>query len=141
MELPGPDCAGARPVQTDGIADDALEARGLVLLHGGRSPAPSPAQQEADGDPLSWNPANWFKPLWPGMRAFALPSVSDGYIRLNVRGREAMGLVEPTDFDAVLDALTELVLGLVNPHTGRAAVVRVVRTRRAPPMIPTSRRT
>ena len=92
----------------------------------------SPAQQEADGDPLSWNPANWFRPLWPGMRAFALPSVSDGYIRLNVRGREAQGLVEPTDFDAVLDALTDLVLGLVNPRTGRAAAVRVVRTRHAP---------
>lgn len=92
----------------------------------------SPAQQEADGEPLSWNPANWFRPLWPDMRAFALPSVSDGYIRVNLRGREARGLVDPADFDAVLDELTALVQGLVNPHTGGAAVARVVRTRRRP---------
>lgn len=36
-------------------------------------------------------PAMWYHPAWKGMRAVALPSFSEGYVRLNARGREQEG--------------------------------------------------
>jgi len=92
----------------------------------------APDQQERLGDPLSWNPANWYKPLWPGMRAFALPSVSDGYIRLNVLGRESQGWVEADRYQATLDELGQLLQRATNPRTGRPLVKSLTQTRKSP---------
>ncbi|MGE0667280.1 MAG: hypothetical protein AB7O49_12045 [Sphingomonadales bacterium] len=89
----------------------------------------SPAGQEARGDAMSWCPANWYKRLWPSMRAFAMPSVADGYIRVNVRGREARGVVDEAEFGAVCDELTAAVRTLVNARTGRPMVREVIRVR------------
>ena len=35
-----------------------------------------------------WVPASRYRSHWATMRAFALPSMYDGRIRLNLRGRE-----------------------------------------------------
>ncbi len=40
---------------------------------------------------------------WSRTRAFVLPSDHDGYIRLNVRGRERDGIVDPPDVDALIE--------------------------------------
>jgi predicted AlkP superfamily phosphohydrolase/phosphomutase len=45
---------------------------------------------------LGWQPAQHYQDYWPRMKAFALPSYYDGNIRINVRGREREGLVEPS---------------------------------------------
>jgi predicted AlkP superfamily phosphohydrolase/phosphomutase len=45
----------------------------------------------------------WYQPAWPRMEAFALPSFSEGYVRLNVRGRERDGIVDPADFGRTAD--------------------------------------
>ncbi|MDM7936990.1 MAG: hypothetical protein QUV06_05995 [Cyanobium sp. CZS 48M] len=92
----------------------------------------SPFEQEAQADPLSWNPANWYKNLWPHMRAFALPSVSDGYVRLNVRGREACGLIDPEEFGPTLLELRNLLVRCVNPRTGQPMVHDVLIMRDTP---------
>ena len=92
----------------------------------------SPMALEAAGDALSWNPASWYKPLWPDMKAFALPSVSDGYVRLNIVGREAKGKVTVDDFDATIMEIITMLEGLTEPRSGRLAVERVVRTRENP---------
>jgi predicted AlkP superfamily phosphohydrolase/phosphomutase len=92
----------------------------------------NPWVQQERGDPLSWNPANWYKRLWPGMRAFALPSVADGFVRLNVAGRESSGLVGPGDYDAHCDQLSALLLAATNPRTAQPVVKRVIRTRQSP---------
>lgn len=92
----------------------------------------SPQQQQDAGDALSWNPANWYRPLWPRMKAFALPSVADGYLRVNVRGREAQGLVAPQDFGAVLDELSALLLQTRDSASGQPLVARVLRMREQP---------
>jgi predicted AlkP superfamily phosphohydrolase/phosphomutase len=92
----------------------------------------SPDLQESQRDPLSWNPANWYRGLWPRMRAFALPSVSDGYIRVNVRGRERNGLVPIEEYPLVLSELSALLAQAINPRTGRPLVQRVERTRENP---------
>lgn len=92
----------------------------------------SPRQQESEGDPLSWNPANWYRPLWPGMKAFSLPSVSDGYIRLNVKGREGTGVLEPDEYEATLLRLEKMLRRTKDPRTGELLVKELVRTRRTP---------
>jgi predicted AlkP superfamily phosphohydrolase/phosphomutase len=48
---------------------------------------------------------------WGRARAFAVPSDVQGYVRLNLRGRERDGIVDPRDADAVL---TELAEGLLS---------------------------
>lgn len=92
----------------------------------------SPGALEAQGDPLSWNPAAWYRACWPQMRAFALPSVGDGYVRLNVKGREGSGLVEAEEFARTLDTLTAMLAQTSNPRTGLPLVKRVLRMRETP---------
>jgi predicted AlkP superfamily phosphohydrolase/phosphomutase len=69
---------------------------------------------------------------WPHMRAFALPTVSDGHIRVNVRGREANGVVHPDDYEAACDEVVRLVTDCTDPRTGRSVVADAIRTRDHP---------
>ncbi|HSH88653.1 MAG TPA: hypothetical protein VK996_01650 [Ramlibacter sp.] len=98
----------------------------------GDSELESPASQEARQDAMSWCPANWYAPLWPRMRAFALPTVADGYVRINVRGREAQGLVGKDEYAAVCDELARDISALVNARTGQPLVREVIRVRESP---------
>lgn len=92
----------------------------------------SPEAQEASGDPLSWCPANWYAPLWPGMKAIVMPSVADGYIRLNVKGREGQGIVDEEDFLSVCNQLRHDLNQLVNARTGKAMVREIIQVRDNP---------
>lgn len=89
----------------------------------------SPTSQQDKHDGLSWNPANWFKPIWKEMKAFALPSVGDGYIRLNIKGREQQGIIDPEDYDKIIRELTGYLKSAINPRTNQKAVKQVIRTR------------
>ncbi|MFP5320916.1 MAG: alkaline phosphatase family protein [Acidimicrobiia bacterium] len=42
---------------------------------------------------------------WSQVRAFAHPAENQGYIRLNLRGRERDGIVDPADADALMDEI------------------------------------
>jgi predicted AlkP superfamily phosphohydrolase/phosphomutase len=65
---------------------------------------------------------------WSQTRAFTLPADLEGCIRINLRGREPQGIVEPgSQYEDVCSELTEVLEKLVNPATGRAAVRRVCR--------------
>ncbi|MEO0756096.1 MAG: alkaline phosphatase family protein [Cyanobacteria bacterium J06648_16] len=88
-----------------------------------------PSTLENAGDSLFWQPARWYAPLWPQMKAFAIPSYSEGYIRINLKGREQNGLVEPADYDAVCNELTAMMNQLTDARTGQPLVERVVRIR------------
>ncbi len=66
---------------------------------------------------------------WPEMRAFALPSASTGYIRFNLKGREPQGIVEPNLYDQLCEDLTQELLALVEPRSGKPAVTQVHRRR------------
>jgi hypothetical protein len=92
----------------------------------------SPAAQAARGDPLAWCPANWYRPLWPKMQALAFPSFADGYVRINVAGREAAGCVDPARFNEVCERLARDLYTLVNARTGRGVVGEVQRVRTDP---------
>jgi predicted AlkP superfamily phosphohydrolase/phosphomutase len=76
---------------------------------------------------LDWQPANWYQPRWSEMRAFALPSLYDGRIRVNLRGREANGMVDPGDSGRVCHELEQLVRDCVDPATGETVVADVER--------------
>jgi predicted AlkP superfamily phosphohydrolase/phosphomutase len=65
---------------------------------------------------------------WSRTRAFTLPTDLEGCIRINLRGREPQGVVEPgSQYEEVCSELTESLENLVNPATGRPAVRHVWR--------------
>ncbi|MDZ7676203.1 MAG: alkaline phosphatase family protein [Acidimicrobiales bacterium] len=65
---------------------------------------------------------------WSSTRAFAHPAENQGYIRLNMRGRERDGIVEPDQADALMD---EIATGLTTftGLDGRPAVKSVEKVR------------
>jgi predicted AlkP superfamily phosphohydrolase/phosphomutase len=79
---------------------------------------------------LGAQPPMWYHPAWPQMKAFALPSFSEGYVRINVAGRDTQGIVDAADYDAACDEVTRALEALRNPRTGSSAVTKVMRTRR-----------
>jgi predicted AlkP superfamily phosphohydrolase/phosphomutase len=78
---------------------------------------------------MPYQPATWYRHLWPRMRAFALPSFAEGYVRLNVRGREADGIVDNADYDRVCNELIAEIAALKDAHSGKPIVREVRRTR------------
>lgn len=91
----------------------------------------SPRVLRRQHKPQYWQPSVWYERLWPTMRAFALPSYSEGCIRINLQGREPNGIVTPETYESLCDELTLQLHQLVNPRTGNPVVKRVRRTRQS----------
>jgi predicted AlkP superfamily phosphohydrolase/phosphomutase len=75
---------------------------------------------------MKWTNANID---WTRTRAFCLPNANEGYVRLNLAGREPQGIV--AGGAAYADLLAELQARLqeiTNPHNGRVAARQVVCT-------------
>jgi predicted AlkP superfamily phosphohydrolase/phosphomutase len=87
-----------------------------------------PANPRDFGD-LRFNPATWYGKLWPAMPAFAIPSFGHGQVRVNLRGRERAGIVDPADYDAVLARVAERVAQMRNARTGKPLARRFWRSR------------
>jgi len=69
---------------------------------------------------------------WSRTRAFALPAAYTSFVRVNLRGREPQGIVEPGQaYDALLDEIEADLAALVDAADAKPAVVRCVRTVRA----------
>lgn len=81
---------------------------------------------------MPWMPAQWYQPLWPSMKAFALPSFSEGYVRINLKGRDPNGIVDPADYHAVCDELEAKLYALREPRTDIPLVDHIVRPRQDP---------
>jgi predicted AlkP superfamily phosphohydrolase/phosphomutase len=66
---------------------------------------------------------------WGRLRVFQVPSSNmTGALRINLKGREPNGMVEPgAEYDAICNELTQVLMELQNPATGRAAVQWVSR--------------
>lgn len=63
---------------------------------------------------------------WTRTRAFTLPTDLEGCIRINVKGREPEGIVEPgAEYDALIQEMGARLLELVNPATGDPAVRKI----------------
>jgi predicted AlkP superfamily phosphohydrolase/phosphomutase len=66
------------------------------------------------------------------MRAFALPTYSEGLIRINLQGRDASGLVAPHAYHRTCDEICELLGELRDARSGGPMVREIVRTRSGP---------
>jgi predicted AlkP superfamily phosphohydrolase/phosphomutase len=65
---------------------------------------------------------------WSSTRYFPMPMDQAGYLRINLRGRERDGIVEPgAEYDAACDELSRLVLGLRDAESGEPIARTVVR--------------
>jgi predicted AlkP superfamily phosphohydrolase/phosphomutase len=68
---------------------------------------------------------------WAQTRAFCLPTDLEGYIRVNLKGREPLGVVEPgAEYETLLDDLSAALAELRDPATDALLVHEVVRTDR-----------
>jgi predicted AlkP superfamily phosphohydrolase/phosphomutase len=66
------------------------------------------------------------------MKAFALTSFSEGYVRVNLRGREAHGVVEASEYDALCNEIGDILGELTDARSGARLAERIVRARRSP---------
>jgi predicted AlkP superfamily phosphohydrolase/phosphomutase len=82
---------------------------------------------------LEWQPATRYREWWRQMGAFALPSFYDGRIRVNLRGRERDGIVDPSNYATVLEELESLIRQCRDPRTGESAVETVERPSESDP--------
>ncbi|MCA8926130.1 MAG: alkaline phosphatase family protein [Planctomycetes bacterium] len=103
--------------------------RGKVCEHGDLV---SPYELARETDVVPWMGSHWYRPLWPHMKAFALPSFSDGCVRVNVRGRDGQGVVDPQDYRRVCDEVSELLEGMVDSRRGIKMVSGITRLRDDP---------
>lgn len=90
-----------------------------------------PAYPKSCGD-LFYQPPMWYRDLWPHMTCFALPSFSDGYVRLNLAGREPGGRVEEADYSRVCEEVRSVIEDLRDARTKKPIVREILRTRRSP---------
>lgn len=82
--------------------------------------------------PHSWNQALvpiWSRRMydWANTRYFSLPMDYNGYVRLNIKGRELEGALDPTDVDDEIRRLEEGLKSFRDIETGRQIVKGVVR--------------
>ena len=81
---------------------------------------------------LQWQPATWYRPWWKKMRAFAIPGYGDGYIRINLSGRDKNGIVPQSDLESVCGELTQKLRRLSDPSTGLPVVQDIIRSSELP---------
>ena len=75
---------------------------------------------------------------WSGTKAVSLSADVHGYVRINLRGREVRGIVEPgEEYDRVCTQIAEGLLGFVDSDSGEPVVREV---RRADELFPTGGR-
>lgn len=63
---------------------------------------------------------------WRRTRAIAVPGENKGYVRVNLKGREREGIVDPSDVDELLDGIARGLLTFRDPD-GSPAITRVDR--------------
>ena len=66
---------------------------------------------------------------WSRTRAFTLRADLNGYIRINLAGREPAGIVEPAEVDALVDDIDRGLRSFRDATTGEPLVVEVYRSR------------
>jgi predicted AlkP superfamily phosphohydrolase/phosphomutase len=64
---------------------------------------------------------------WSSTRAFTTIGDKEGHIRVNLKGREALGAVDPSEYDGLLALITKGLLRFVDEDTGAPVVADVAR--------------
>jgi predicted AlkP superfamily phosphohydrolase/phosphomutase len=117
-----------RPLGSRLLADGALGLRSLV------PPAMRARIKQYVSGPLrqrfrsQYLKALWGWDRWPRMRVFCTPTEDHGYLRVNLKGREPHGLVEPgAEYEVLLSELAEELLSLRDVESGCAVIGSVLR--------------
>ncbi|MBW3555320.1 MAG: alkaline phosphatase family protein [Actinobacteria bacterium] len=97
---------------------------------------PTPEARDAFRKSFHYQVASWYERYWHHMPAFALPSFGDGHIRVNLRGREASGVVHPDDYRRACDDVTRFLSSCRDVRTGHPVVRDVIRLRADDPFDP-----
>ncbi len=66
-------------------------------------------------------------PDWSRTKAFAPVGDLEGYVQINLRGREAQGVVDPSEYESLLATVKAGLLSFVDEDTGRSIVDRIGR--------------
>ena len=102
--------------------------RRVARMLPGRSAAVKPGgrpSKESKRLRIDWIPATRYRPYWPEMRAFALPSYYDGRVRINLEGRERDGVVRLNEYEAERQRITEVIEACRDTVTGEPVVEAV----------------
>jgi len=75
---------------------------------------------------IDWQPASRYRPFWPQMEAFAVPSFYDGRVRLNLIGRERHGLVSPNRRHDLIGEICALLQACRDSVTGEPVIEGVL---------------
>jgi hypothetical protein len=85
---------------------------------------------------IAWHPTTWYRPFWPQMKAFSLPTFGDTGIRINLQGRERDGLVPLEDYSKACDEISAVLTACTDARTGRVAVDEITYVRETDPLAP-----
>jgi predicted AlkP superfamily phosphohydrolase/phosphomutase len=64
---------------------------------------------------------------WKKTKAFALLSDTNGWVRINLKGREAQGIVDPNEYETMLEEISLALKTFVDEDTGQPLVKNVIR--------------
>jgi predicted AlkP superfamily phosphohydrolase/phosphomutase len=81
---------------------------------------------------IDWQPASRYRPFWPDMEAFAMPSFYDGRVRVNLMGRERYGMVPASRYHQVVDRLKALLQECADFVTSKTIVAGFSEPRKSP---------
>ncbi|MDE3041408.1 MAG: alkaline phosphatase family protein [Nitrospirota bacterium] len=66
---------------------------------------------------------------WAKTKAFSIPALNTSFVRVNLRGREPQGIIEPgPEYERLLSQIEADLRQLVDVRSGKASVERVIRT-------------
>ena len=69
---------------------------------------------------------------WAKTKAFSIPALNTSFVRVNLRGREPQGIIEPgPEYERLLSQIEADLRQLVDVRSGKPAVERVIRTAEA----------
>lgn len=69
---------------------------------------------------------------WAKTKAFSIPALNTSFVRVNLRGREPQGVIEPgSEYECLLDQIEGDLKQLVDVRSGMPAVERIIRTAEA----------
>jgi predicted AlkP superfamily phosphohydrolase/phosphomutase len=95
--------------------------------------------------PTAWNKALvplWSRRMhdWPHTKYFALPMDYNGYVRLNLKGRERQGCVDPADADRVIAEVDAALRSFRDLETGKPVIRSTIKVDQLVPLTAPRRR-
>ncbi|HUJ46350.1 MAG TPA: hypothetical protein VLV55_04405 [Rhizomicrobium sp.] len=128
--------SGAPALPDDGSWHFRLEAMIPPLWHF-KPPASGIGEdfvyaRERDYAVIEWMPVTRYRPFWPEMDAFALPSFYDGRVRINLEGRESRGTVSRDKYADVLSDVRKLLADCREPRSGMPVLESMIVEQRDP---------